>query len=83
MRIIDASDAKIRLLGLLEQVARGQSFLITKRGKPVAVLSPLATGKRQGPKEMITSFRKQFAKSLKPFSLAEIKALNEAGCRPV
>ena len=81
MKIIGASDAKAHLSDLLEQVARGQSFLITKRGKPVATLSPVAAGKRQGPKEMIGAFRKQFAKSLKPFSAAEISELKQIGRR--
>jgi prevent-host-death family protein len=81
MKIIGAFDAKTHLSELLEQVAGGQSFLITKRGKPVAALSPVVTGKRQGPKETITAFRKEFAKSLKPFTLAEITALKENGRR--
>ena len=38
---VGAFDAKTRLSELLELVAGGQSFIITKRGKPVAELKPL------------------------------------------
>ena len=39
---VGAFDAKTRLSELLELVAGGQSFIITKRGKPVAELKPVA-----------------------------------------
>jgi prevent-host-death family protein len=81
MKTIGAFGAKTHLSDLLEQVARGESFLITKRGKPMAALSPLIAGKRQGPRESIDDFRKQFAKSLKPFSTSEINGLKELGRR--
>ena len=47
---IGAFDAKTRLSELLEQVERGQVFVITKRGRPVAELRPLgaASGLRFG-----------------------------------
>ena len=37
---IGAFEAKTHLSELLEKVRRGQSFLITKRGRPVAELRP-------------------------------------------
>jgi prevent-host-death family protein len=40
MTTIGAYDAKTHLPQLLERVARGESFLITKHGQPVAQLSP-------------------------------------------
>lgn len=40
METIGAFDAKTRLSELLERVARGESFLITKHGHPVARLVP-------------------------------------------
>ena len=81
MKTIGAFSAKTHLSDLLNQVARGESFLITKRGKPMAALSPVAVAKKQGPKDMVSDFRKQFAKSLKKFSAREIKELIESGRR--
>ena len=81
MKTIGAFSAKTHLSGLLDQVARGESFLITKRGKPMAALSPVTVSKRQGTKDAIGDFRRQFAKSLKKFSMREIKDLIESGRR--
>jgi len=39
---IGAFEAKTHLSSILEKVAAGQTFLITKRGKPVAELRPIA-----------------------------------------
>ena len=38
MKTIGAFSAKTHLSAMLGQVAQGQSFLITKRGKPMACL---------------------------------------------
>ena len=81
MKTIGAFSAKTHLSDLLEQVAHGESFLITKRGRPMAALSPVTVAKREGPKDIICDFRKQFAKSLKKFSVREIKDLIESGRR--
>lgn len=41
MEKVNASDFKAKCLGLLDEVAeRGKSYLIYKRGKPVARLTP-------------------------------------------
>ena len=42
-RTIGAFEAKTRLSELLEQVSRGRTFLITRRGRPIAELRPVAT----------------------------------------
>jgi prevent-host-death family protein len=39
---IGAFEAKTRLSELLEQVGRGRTYRITKRGKPIAELRPIA-----------------------------------------
>ena len=45
---IGAFEAKTRLSELLENVSRGHTYRITKRGKPVAELRPVsATGLRR------------------------------------
>jgi prevent-host-death family protein len=41
-REIGAFEAKTHLSALLEQVARGQTFVITRHGRPVAELRPTA-----------------------------------------
>jgi prevent-host-death family protein len=40
MRKISATAARTNLLRLLDEVERGESFLITRYGKPIAWLSP-------------------------------------------
>ena len=43
MSTVKAADFKARCLALMDEVARsGQTVVITKRGKPVAELRPLA-----------------------------------------
>ena len=42
---IGAFEAKTRLSELLEQVSKGRVYRITRRGKPVAELRPVAAGR--------------------------------------
>ncbi len=44
---IGAFDAKTRLSELLEQVRKGATFLITKRGHPIAELRPVKLPERR------------------------------------
>ncbi len=81
MKTIGAFSAKTHLSELLEQVGRGESFVITKRGKPVASLAPVSSTSRLAPKNVVLAFRKRFAKSLRPFTAAEIAELKENGRR--
>jgi len=46
MRSINIHDAKTHLSRLLEQVARGESFIIAKAGKPLAKVVPLDAAER-------------------------------------
>ncbi len=39
---IGAFEAKTHLSAILEKVAQGQSFIITKRGQPIAEIKPFA-----------------------------------------
>ena len=41
MREVGTFEAKTHLSSLLEKVGRGEEFLITKRGKPIARLAPV------------------------------------------
>jgi prevent-host-death family protein len=42
VRRVTATEAKARILALLDEVARGEQVEITKRGRPVARLVPAA-----------------------------------------
>ena len=48
MREIGAFEAKNRLGALLDLAENGEEIVITRRGKPVAKLGPVATGLRSG-----------------------------------
>ena len=39
---VGAFEAKTRLSALLAQVSRGRTFVITRRGRPIAELRPIA-----------------------------------------
>jgi len=75
MKTVGAFSAKTHLSDLLEQVARGESFVITKRGKPMASLSPVTPAKIQGPRDIILEFRKTYLKPGKKISAPEIAEL--------
>jgi prevent-host-death family protein len=44
---IGAFEAKTRLFELLDEVAKGRRYRITKRGKPVAELVPISQHRRR------------------------------------
>jgi prevent-host-death family protein len=81
MKTVGSFEAKTHLSSLLDQVSHGQSFLITKRGKPVASLSPITAPGASGPRDSIRDFRQQFAGSLGRFSQREIAELTAQGRR--
>jgi prevent-host-death family protein len=47
IRTIGAFEAKTRLSELLEQVSRGRTFVITRRGRPIAELRPVTADARR------------------------------------
>jgi prevent-host-death family protein len=57
MKAIGVYDAKTQLPKLLDRVSRGERFLITKHGRPVAKLVP--AGAEEGPdvKEIINQMQ--------------------------
>lgn len=61
METVGVFEAKTNLSGLLERVASGESITISKRGVPVAVLSPAQpekNDKRKAAIEALKKFRK-------------------------
>jgi len=57
MNAIGAFDAKTHLAELLDRVEAGEEIVITRRGKPVARLAPLATAAQHAPQELVARFR--------------------------
>ena len=61
MDTVGAFEAKTHLSALLERVAKGESFTITKHGKPVATLAPVPNAdqtRRQKAVEALLTFSK-------------------------
>jgi prevent-host-death family protein len=58
---IGAYEAKTHLSALLERVARGEQFVITKHGRPIARLAPIGRLDPDRRREAIEKF-KEFAK---------------------
>lgn len=56
--VVGTFDAKTHLSELLERVAEGESFVITRRGQPIAHLVPaMPTAKRRSVDEIIAGAR--------------------------
>jgi prevent-host-death family protein len=62
VRTVSAREANQRFSELLREVEGGQSFVVTKRGRPVATLRPVeATGARQLSPEQEAALRRIMA----------------------
>jgi prevent-host-death family protein len=84
MRFVGSLEAKTHLPRLLSQVEKGETITITKRGKPIAVLSPAHEQPKRDVRAVIEEFRafsKQHAKKRGPISRQEIKEMTEEGRR--
>lgn len=81
MEIIAAFDAKTRLSELLDRAARGESFQITKHGRPVGKLVP--PDAERDPQRVAEAIERlsQFAGALKGMSPDDLRALVHAGRR--
>jgi len=79
MKSVGAFDAQANLSKLLEQVVRGESFLITEQGKPIASLSPVSTGAKLDFKKIVTDFREQYQTASKGITLTDILEFRSAG----
>jgi prevent-host-death family protein len=53
MRKIQASEAKIHLSQLLDDIERGETIVITRHGRPIARLIPEDLMQRQGRSEAV------------------------------
>ena len=83
MDMVSLFDAKNRLSGLLDQVEGGQEVTITRRGKPVARLVPVAPKSEQGRTavEKLRTLRQSIAKRGEIFTWSELKAYRDEGRR--
>ncbi|MFM8608480.1 MAG: type II toxin-antitoxin system Phd/YefM family antitoxin [Hyphomicrobiales bacterium] len=79
---IGAYEAKTHLPRILREVAAGQSFTITVRGKPVAELTPKPTRHRMTHKEAVRAMIEFTKRTDRPSLTAEqIKEMIEYGRR--
>jgi len=82
MKSVGSYEAKTHLPWLLSQVQRGETFTITKRGKPVAVLSPAHQVPERDVQTVIAEFRaysNEQARKHGSLSVREIKEMIEEG----
>jgi len=77
MPTVGAYEAKTKLSELLERVAKGERFIITKHGVPVAVLEPFQRQRQRNVKEVIADIE-EFARKHSLQGL-KIKDLIEEG----
>lgn len=79
METVGVSEARRNLSKLLDRVARGENLTITRHGKPVARLVPVATdrGRAQEALDSIAELRRH----IKLAPLAELMAMTHEGHR--
>jgi prevent-host-death family protein len=81
MREIQATEAKTHLARLLSAVERGESFAITRHGRPIAHLVPAAAAERAA-RDAVARFRARRARWGKAsVPLEEILAARHHGHR--
>jgi prevent-host-death family protein len=73
MDTIGAFEAKNRLGELLERAANGESIVITKRGRPLAVLGPVPAPRPRDKRAVIAAIRNfRHGKTLGGISVQEL-----------
>jgi len=78
MQTIQASEAKTHFLRILDAVERGESIIVTRHGKEVAVISPKAQMDRERVDRAFQSIL-EIRKRTKPVSLQEILSMRDEG----
>ncbi len=76
MNAVGGFDAKTHLSDLLDRVEAGEEIVITRRGKPVARLSPVPVERKLTPAEIVA----QFAELRKGVTLGEGVSLVDVIC---
>lgn len=80
MKIYQASEAKAKLLQLLDDVERGETVQITRHGKPIARLVPDEEERRRRAAEAVDAIRER-RKQMPRVSTEEILAWRDEGRR--
>jgi len=79
---VGSFEAKTHFSELLERAEHGEEIVITRRGKPVARLVPMAEVKREDPRKILERMRKRAKKAgLKGFDWNEWKQYRDEGRR--
>ncbi len=82
MKSVGSYEAKTHLPRLLSQVEKGETITITKRGKPIAVLSPAQAKPEQDVSAVIAQFRaysREHARKHGTLTARAIKEMIEEG----
>jgi len=80
MRTIGAFEAKTHLSTLLDQVAAGETVLITKRGRPTAMLVPADWPDREAAARAATNLRRLRTR-IRGATVSEILSMRDEGRR--
>ena len=78
MQTIQASEAKTKFLGILDEVERGESVLITRHGKPIARIVPEAEIDRERVERAIEGMH-ALRQRIGKLSLEEILSARDEG----
>jgi prevent-host-death family protein len=78
MREIQASEAKANLPGLLDEVERGETIVITRNGKPIARIVPEADSRREKIESTLAAIE-EFRKTMPRIPLEEILVARHEG----
>ena len=78
MRIIQASEAKTKLLSLLDDVEKGETLVITRHGRPIARLVPDEADQQRQRDDAFRAIG-ELRKRTKPMSIEEILSARHEG----
>ncbi len=78
MRQIQASEAKTKLLQLLDDVERGDTLIITRHGRPIARLSPETEGRQAEIKWALGEIKKLRSRQER-LTVAEVLSARDEG----
>ncbi len=81
MTTVGSYEAKTHLPQLLERVANGEKILITRRGKPVAVLTPPPKQETNDIRKTIAEFKSYSKRQHRTLGKLTIREMIEEGRR--
>ncbi len=79
MKSVGSYEAKTHLPRLLDEVQRGETIMITKHGKPVAVLSPPEAEPDRDVRAIIAEFRAYSRKQARSLAGLSVREMIEEG----